>query len=434
MDMNIVKQEVIAKCWPSEKNKVGDEYRSLSKQIGRIIHCLSNPQTDAAWLPLDWMGQDKVVELVLFIYERSSDRMLLDRLSRKRKIPDYSRFRMMEKEEHARQMTESICEVDRNVGKESAAKLQDIERVNVLDSIAEVNNIIDTLYKKREYSNMLIKIESVNRKIYRDLIDEYQGYMMMGFRICYPGYIAQYLDVVHWTIYRLIIEAIMTNPREGKIEERLEGYTEKIVQIINETQEKIDSFRHDHMWDAVAEEIMIRFTEYLYRTDYYKQLKEIMLQLKETPTYIRDQKNIETKRTHCKNQEEMNILIDAASNTAESIFSYVIIDESILYSEIFLEKSVYERRTARTVVRHILAGDEIDLLSLRFLELKYLRGYIYSVYDNNTYKVFCDLCEKIREVVLLPFSVFDDRDLYKIIFELFSDLLYGYITCLCAND
>ena len=162
-----------------------------------------------------------------------------------------------------------------------------------------------------------------------------------------------------------------------------------------------------------------------------------MHQLEHIPSYIGNVESCKLLTNHQK-QTEIQTLLRAAAVSGNYVASDEEINKNVLLFEVFADESVYDRRTARTIVNNIWKSSDqevvtVDHLDLRFLDMKYLRGCIYALGGEELYLTFCNLRNAIGELILLPYSVFDDELLYRVIYEMFLDMLGGVLAHLLRD-
>ena len=111
----------------------------------------------------------------------------------------------------------------------------------------------------------------------------------------------------------------------------------------------------------------------------------------------------------------------------------------IAFQEIYMSKSIYNRKTAKRTVGRIFSkdipepDDLMDIHDIYFLDRKFFRGYFTIMGMVDEYKVFIEITKKCRDLFLLPFWVVFDIAQYEIAYYIASIAL-SRLFCIDFNQ
>ena len=446
-DNDVIKELVIKQEWSEDEPKSGEKYRSLSKQIDNFLKFMDDKTTPLYWLPIDIMTEGEIAQIICTYIKRNNDnkdnRLLLKHLDYEG--VKYNYFHFVADTPSKKQSQEIIYEI--------TPQLRDAQPWK----IKEVLHDISTLWKSdTTYIRKLSATEHWLHDIVRCVLDEKRMYLVLGLGFTNPRYIEEFIDVVAYAA-KLVVKnmIIFNNDATKKIKDLniINGYLSEKRPYINEyvdnsrisyreLREKFPCKDNDDM-------LSMYFALYMQRKSLYDEIKQISSIIEnDLPNFCLPELGEwgDVKVSECSTQELKKLLyadnIDNISSkidrTQTFIEKYMKDGENrrndmqtvqIMFTAIYHSKASYRRKSVNTIVRNLL-DDKLELpfknLFLLFLNMKIEQIHFLKLGLGGAFPVYSSINNKLNKLLLLPYSTWDDEEVYKRIYHIGYDFLYPF--------
>ncbi len=436
-----MKNLAVDKCW--EGPKTGDEYRSLRIQLDHFVDHINKEDSPLSWLPLENMTEDELSDIAVQFYRRNkSNRLIFSGLAHKGIKYDYLDLLIdiSDREKKFRETASIIPE------------LKDYQALKISELLNEIN--IDLVSAQYEgYQKTANKMLKYDDRIYEAIIEEKDLFKCIGLGYTNTQYIEQYISVCERICFGTMYYFIIANPKITDCKMAMKIVANNVTDMKRVISKELEKEKEEYSRKAEfhkeyyglpmnnAENIMMYYVQFLNRQACYEEWEEIFKLLStgieepvnhECLAYKNDQENIDNyilggREIHDfqrKKNECLRIIKLARKRdnywASEDDMQVV----KILLREGFIDKIKYRRRTAMTIIRNILAGQEPDRMDLMFLDAKMLRGAFREHGYLEYYNEFVDICTLLRRIFLMPYSTIDDRAAYKLVHRICFDFLY----------
>ncbi len=424
MDYTKMKNLAVDKCWEGPKS--GDEYRSLRIQLDHFVDHISNADSPLSWLPLEDMTEDELSDIAVQFYKRSKENRLI--LSQKNINYNYNDLLINRKD--------TFADIVRDI-----PQLKTFHALDFTKDITDINSALIEA-KNRGYQHTAANISRYNDEVLNDILREKEWFKCIGLGYTNTQYIEQYIDVCERICFGTLYFFIIANPN---IESRKESL-DKVADLVNKMEDtiseelvkgKIDYQRkrnfhlgyYGSLWNN-ADNIMMYYVQFLHRQSLYEEWNNIFKILPANAvTPISDEyknplnnpklNNFQNKKDECK---ELIAIARERNNYWASEDDIKAV--KILIREGFMEKSKYNRRTAMTIIRNILTGQEPTETECMFLDAKILRGTFREQGNLDCFDKFIEICTSLRSMFLMPYRTINDRMAYKFVHRICYDFIY----------
>jgi len=371
----------------------GDEYRSFCIQFEHFIEHIEQDGSPLKWLPLEFMTEEELAEVVYGFLNRSKEnRLLFQGLDYSGYKYDYTdlMIQFSEKQEKFEKMVEDN------------PKLKEIQNLAIDSTIINVNQTLMEA-SKTGYKKAVETLFAYVDKIYVDLHNEIKYYDQRGCERINTSYFESYIQVGERICFGILYFFIIAN---DNIKDKMEAL-KKIEKNVNKACEifyapdvdlkaaykrerylrkKYEGINHNQ-----ADRIVASYIHYLTRRAFYEELKNIeelvrneenLPQTEESTKVKSEQDNFKEYITDGRKinayDKKLNYcirLIDFAQKQG-NLWGDISNDEvlKICFGAIYMSKVRYKKKQAATIVRQIVEGEKIDKLQILFLDVKLLYG------------------------------------------------------------
>lgn len=441
MDYEKFKEIVVKSRW-GEEAKSGDEYRSLRIQLDHFVEHIKEEDSPLQWLPLDDMSEDELAIIANRFLDRCAENRLLFRgLSYSGLKYNYNDL-LVENPDREYEL-EMILE--------TLPELKNYNKLRITELIEEINVVlVGAAYQGYQLTaNRLLQYIDVIRA---EIFDEKKLFLCIGLGFTNTDYIEQYITVCErigfGALYFFVIEnANISDKMEtlNKISQKLNAAFDVLLERLDEAKKQYKILRDFHeeyhgVPQNKAEDIGLYYVQFLNRRAYYDEIDNIVsiiqaepfVPKQDSPCLLENENEMQTYISEGENIPAFNIKLQeskqligfarkqdnywGASSDAPSV--------KTVLREGYLSKVKYQRRTAATIIRNILAGEQPSMQELLFLDMKMLHGAFREKGLTEEYPLFMQICSRVRKMYLLAYSAIDDREAYNIVYRTCFEFLY----------
>ena len=304
-----IKQYALNELWPKSEKKVGEEYRSISSQVTRLLDHIYEKDSSFVFMELDQRLEYEVARfIVAFINRGEKNRFLYRNLACKFSESDYSDL-----------IVEDI-DTDREIemfaegayGDEDDPEDIERHRIDLFKAIEEVNILesIPTIWEKIWFSDVRESENGAEWLIWcvKTIVDEIEKrshILMHTLKICIYHYLDDLCEVLETTAKVFLLRYIIFNEVSNKIDilndlneyidNVLENYVDEGIGSIKDPEFEmfkissqqisgiptlINDVKKENKSDNIAS-VTVSYVQFLYRQEWYRELELIYLLLKE---------------------------------------------------------------------------------------------------------------------------------------------------------
>ncbi len=437
-----IKKIVIEQEWPKDEPKSGNEYRSLSKQIDTFLNCLNDKTAPLYWLPIDVMTNAEIAQIICsFLHRNQDNRKILSQMKHYDICYDYFNF-VAQNPKNIRSM--------KMIYKTNLPENLDMYDHEILESINELHEIWNSDIST---SAKLCKTDSYLHMIKNGIICGKDLCKEIGIGFTSMLYLEDYITVIDYTANLVLSRIIICNDNVTDktynlklIDDYLGDRESKIFKYITQSRFTFKELREKFHYDEDNDNLSLYFALYMNRKSLACELDKIFSLIKydlnDLP--LPDVKiDYHRKASEYSTHQLKRILLDQPTRgfseklykTQRFLERYLNEDKEDLsciqraFTAFYHSKSIYRKKTMPTLMRALMNDEKsstVDAVFWLYINMKLLQSHFYLLGLKDDFFVYMNIRSKLRRLLLLPYSTWDDREAYQRIYQIGYDFLYPF--------